>query len=726
MLVALMLTSVAPLRAFAEEGMFLPDAISSLPFDKLAKRGLKLKPTELYDPSGVSIKDAVVIVGGGTGEFVSPDGLLLTNHHVAFDALVANSTANKDLGTTGFIANSRAEELPAPDYTVTITQSLKDVTSDVLSGVNDAMSPVERNRAIQTKARAMETEGTKQTEGIRRRVLAMNEGLSYYQFDYLILRDVRIAYAPPKAIGFFGGDDDNFEWPRHCGDFTFMRAYVGPDGKPADYAANNVPYKPKKYLSLSMAGVKEGDFTMVMGYPGSTRRYRESYSVAYNQDITLPFLVDVFTNQIEALRNAGKYNPALRVKLQSTIFDISNTLKNFEGSVLAMRRAGIVEKKRADEAAFMRWVAQDPARQAKYGQVLPTLDKAYQELTATAQRDLLLQQMFTASDLLGMVYLAQQFAADKEKPETERNALLNAAAVQRARARIAPTFAERNASVEREMLLYMLRRADELPAGQKIEFLEKRFGNLQGDARTRAEEEFASSIVDSKRFATAESVAGLFDAPLAQMRDMKDPVVDLATELGAEVQKIQARQQTFNLTVGRLRPLLIEGMSALKNMKTYPDANRTLRFTYGEVKGYVPREAISYSPFTTLAGVVEKDTGREPFDVPAKLKQLYRARDFGQYSVAGGADVPVDFLSTTDIIGGNSGSPIMNGRGEQVGIVFDGNYEGLGNDFFYNEAKGRTISVDIRYVLFVTDKFGGAGWILKELDIRDAGGKGKK
>ena len=274
------------------------------------------------------------------------------------------------------------------------------------------------------------------------------------------------------------------------------------------------------------------------------------------------------------------------------------------------------------------------------------------------------------------------------------------------------------------MLLYMLRRANDLPAGQKVEFIEKRFGNLQGDARVRAEEEFASSITDNKRFSTAEALTALFDDSLAQMRGMNDPLVNLALEVGAEVQKIQQRQQLFNLTVGRMRPLLIEGMSTMKNVRPYPDANRTLRFSYGEVKGYVPREAIVYAPFTYLAGVVEKDTGREPFDVPDKLKQLYRARDFGPYAV--GADVPVDFLSTNDIIGGNSGSPILNGRGEQVGIVFDGNYEGLGNDFFYSESKGRTISVDIRYVLFVTDKFGGAGWILKELDLRGADGKAKK
>jgi hypothetical protein len=720
-LVLLMTTAILPVkRALGEEGMFLPDAISSLPLDKLAKRGLKIPATELYNPNGVSIKDAVVIVGGGTGEFVSPDGLLLTNHHVAFDALVANSSAGKDLGAMGYTAKSRADEMPATDYTVSITQELKDVTSDVLSGVTEAMQPRERSQAIQTKVRALESAGTKPAEGIRVRVLPMNEGLSYYQFTYLVLRDVRVVYAPPKSIGFFGGDPDNFEWPRHCGDFTFMRAYTGPDGKPADYAANNVPYKPKKFLSISMGGVREGDFMMVMGYPGSTRRYRESYSVAYNQDIVLPFQIEVFSTQIRTLENAGKYNPALRVSLQGTIFDLNNALKNYEGSVLAMRRAGIVEKKRADEAAFTRWINENPARQTKYGEALPTLAKAYDELLKTAQRDLLVQQMFDASDLLGIAFVAQQFAAEKEKPEAERNPLLNTEAAGRAKTRIAPSLANRNAAVEREMLLYMLRRAGELPPGQKIEALEKRFGNLQGEARQLSEDEFARAVVESKRYSTADTLSGLFDLSLPQMRDLKEPLVELAIELGAEVQKIQARQSQFNAIVARWRPLLIEGMSEIKGAKPYPDANRTLRFTYGEVKGYVPREAILYTPFTTLAGVIEKDTGREPFDVPARLKQLYRAKDFGQYATPDGKDVPVDFLSTTDIIGGNSGSPILNGQGQQVGIVFDGNYEGLGNDFFYSEAKGRTISVDIRYVLFVTDKFGGAGWILNELDIKNA------
>ena len=715
---ALLLVTFIPFRSHADEGMFLPDAIASLPWDKLAHRGMKLKPTDLYNPNGVSIKDAVVIVDGGTGEFISPEGLLLTNHHVAFDALVSASTTANNYGETGYLAKTRAEELPAKGYSVTITEDLKDVTSDILNGITDTMPAQERARAIQTKVQAMEAAGANEAEGIMVRVLPMNEGLSYYKFTYLVLPDVRIVYAPPKNIGFFGGDPDNFEWPRHDGDFTFMRVYVGPNGKPAEYSTANVPYKPKKFLSISMSGVKEGDLMLVMGYPGSTRRYRESYSVAYNQDIAMPFIIDTLRYQIETLQNAGKTDPALAVKLQSTIFGLSNDLKNYEGSVIAMRRADIVDKKRAEEAAFTRWVNADPARKSKYGEILPTLDKAHQELTATAQRDLLIQQMAQASDLLAIAAFAQRAAANKEKPEAERNPALGAAGIQRVRAQLPAALAERNPTAERELLTYLLRKADELPANQKIDFIEKRFGTLQGEARRRAEENFARDVVDNKRFSTAEGLSGLLDMSSAQLAQLHEPLIDFAVEIGTAEVSIAPRQQAFNATVQRWRPLLVQGMTEMKGTNPYPDANRTLRFTYGEVKGYVPRDALTALPFTNLSGVIEKDTGREPFNVPEKLKQLYRAKDFGPYAVNG--EVPVDFLTTDDIIGGNSGSPVLNGRGEQVGIIFDGNYEGLGNDFFYNDEKGRAIAVDIRYVLFIADKFGGAGYLLKELDIKNA------
>ncbi|MFN2576372.1 MAG: S46 family peptidase [Pyrinomonadaceae bacterium] len=716
---ALLCATFIPVYVLGDEGMFLPDTLNELPLKKLQQMGLKIPLTDIYNPTGPSIKDAVVIVDGGTGEFLSSEGLLLTNHHVAFEALVSASDSAKDYAANGYLAKNRAEELPAKEYTVQITQDLKDVTSEVLSGVNDTMSPQSRSAAISAKARSIQAANARPDDGITAQVLPLNEGLSYYLFTYLTLRDVRIVYAPPKNIGFFGGDADNFEWPRHDGDFTFMRVYVGADGKPAEYSARNVPFKPKKFLSISMGGVRENDFVMVMGYPGLTKRYRESYSIAYNQDVFMPLFINLFRTQIEALQEEGKANRDLKIKLQSRIFDIANTLKDFEGSVTALRREGVVEQKAREEAEFTRWINANPERQKKYGKVLPALQKAYEELSRTQPRDTLAQQIGGIDDTFEIAGVIAAVAADKEKPLGQRNANLAVVAMQ-VRAAVPGILGERMPGYERHVLAFLLRQAADLPIGQKIEPVEKRFGTFGGDARIRAEEDFARSVAESKNFSSPQSMNALFDMSVAQLRDLHDPLIDLAIDLNALATDSDARTRAFNASVAQSRPLLLNGMTEMRGAKLYPDANRTLRFTYGEVKGYVPHDAAVYQPFTSLSGVIEKDTGREPFDAPERLKQLYRARDFGPYSTPDGQNVPVDFLSTTDIIGGNSGSPIMNGHGEQVGIIFDGNYEGLGNDFFYNDAKDRAISVDIRYVLFIADKFGGAGYLLKELDIRNA------
>lgn len=715
----LLFISIVPVRVLGDEGMFLPDTLNDLPVKKLQQMGLKIPLTDIYNPSGPSIKDAVVIVDGGTGEFLSNEGLLLTNHHVAFDALVSASDATKDYANNGYLAKTRAEELPAKEYTAQITQDLRDVTAEVLSGLKETMTPDDRSAAIAAKMRSIQAANTKPAEGITARVMPLNEGLSYYLFTYLTLEDVRIVYAPPKNIGFYGGDPDNFEWPRHDGDFTFMRVYVGPNGKPAAYSQNNVPYKPKKFLSISMAGVKENDFVMVMGYPGSTRRYRESYSIAYNRDVFMPLIIDSLRTQMEALQEEGKANRALQIKLQSRIFDLSNTLKDLEGSVTALRREGVVDQKRKEEAAFTQWVNASPDRQKKYGDALPALAKAYDELGKTQPRDTLVDQIAGLSDMFQIAGVLAIAAADKEKPKEQRNANLAAVAMQ-ARIGVPSVLAERMIGFEQRALAALLREAAELPPGQKIEPIEKRFGNLTGNARVRAEEDFARTALESKNFSSAEAIEKLFGLSVAGLRDLHDPLIDFAGEMTSLAADAQERTDAFNETVAKWRPFLLRGMNEMRGGKLYPDANRTLRFTYGSVRGYVPKDAAVYEPFTNLSGVIEKDTGSEPFDAPEKLKQLYRARDFGPYATADGKNVPVDFLSTTDIIGGNSGSPILNGRGEQVGIVFDGNYEGLGNDFFYNDARGRTISVDIRYVLFIADKFGGAGYLLKELDIKDA------
>jgi len=715
----LLFVSMAPVRVLGDEGMFLPDTLNDLPVKKLQQMGLKIPLTDIYNPNGASIKDAVVIVDGGTGEFLSNEGLLLTNHHVAFEALAAASDQAKDYARNGYLAKNRAEELPAKEYTAQITQELKDVTAEVLSGVTDAMPAQDRSTAIAAKIRSIQTANTKAADGISAKVMPLNEGLSYYLFTYLTLNDVRIVYAPPKNIGFYGGDPDNFEWPRHDGDFTFMRVYAGTDGKPADYSPKNVPYKPKKFLSISMAGVKDNDFVMVMGYPGSTRRYRESYSIAFQQDIFMPLLVDSLRVQMEALEEEGKASREAQLSLQSRIFDISNTLKDFEGSLIALRREDVVAQKKKQEADFTQWVNASPDRQKKYGEVLPTLAKTYAELNKTQPRDTLIQQIAGLSDTFEVAGVINAVAADKDKPQAERNPNMAAVAMQ-VRLGVPGILAERVPGFERRQLVSLLRQAVELPQAQKIEPIEKRFGNLNGDARIRAEEDFARTVVESKNVSSAQSINKLFSMSSAQLRELHDPLIDFLGEMTDLAGDAQDRTEAFNATLAQWRPILLRGMSEMRGGKLYPDANRTLRFSYGSVKGYVPKDAAVYDAFTNLSGVIEKDTGREPFNAPEKLKQLYRTRDFGPYATADGKNVPVDFLSTTDIIGGNSGSPVLNGHGEQVGLVFDGNYEGLGNDFFYNDAKGRTISVDIRYVLFILDKFGGAGYLLNELDIKDA------
>ncbi|HKP37154.1 MAG TPA: S46 family peptidase [Pyrinomonadaceae bacterium] len=727
-LVLLLAVALGMLPGFgvqAEEGMFPPDAVAKLNWADMAKRGMKLKPTDIFNPNGASFADAIVRVeigtgGFGTGEFVSPNGLLLTNHHVGFDALVAASTPGKNYGEDGYKANSQAEELPAKNYAVRLTTEIKDVTSEILSVVTNTMDASQRNQAIARKAQEIEAadpDSQKSGEGIEINVERMTEGLYYYKFKYKVFPDVRIVYAPPKNIGFFGGDIDNFQWPRHCGDFTFMRVYATPDGKPAPYAASNVPYHPKKFMSFSMGGVKDNDFVFVMGYPGGTRRYRESYSVNYNLSYSFPHLVDNYSTQISVLQNIAKYDPAKKVKLQGTIFDLSNSLINWQGSILAMRRANIVQRKRDEEVEFTKWLDADPKRKEKYGQALPSIAKAYDELLKTEGFSDVVSNLYNTG-LLPFIPIAVANSAEKQKPAAEQNVqlLLQIAQI---RAQLAPAVAQRNPILEREMFKFYFRKAAELPEAQKIPSIESRFGKLTGDARLQAEEALARAIVDSKFFSSAAEAEKLFEMTPDQLKALNDPVISFALELDADNDKAEAAQATFNQSIQRWRPLFYEGWREMHGIN-YPDANASLRFTYGRVKGYIPREAASYQAFTYLFGVVEKDTGAEPFDVPQKLQQLYRTRDFGAYADPIKKDVPVDFISTTDIIGGNSGSPIMNGNGEQVGIVFDGNYEGLGNDFFYDEERGRTISVDIRYVLFVTDKFGGASYIFKELDIRNA------
>jgi Peptidase S46 len=709
------------LPSSAEEGMWMPDTLDKLPLGQMKKRGFELKPEEVWSSTKASLKDAIVkFNNGGTGSFVSPDGLILTNHHVAFAAITAASAPQKDYITDGFLAKSRAEEIPARNFAVSVTQDSKDVTARVLADVKAEMTPEERRRAILAKQQEIQQEAAKDREkdGVRAQVIEIAGGLQYFLYTYLTIRDVRLVYGVPKAIGYFGGDPDNFEWPRHCGDFTFLRAYVAPDGKPADFSEENVPYKPKKFLTINAFGIKEGDFTMVMGYPNATFRYRESYSVEFRQNIQLPDQIATLRRQIETLTKLGERNQASMIRLADRIFDLSNSLKSFEGNIRGLKRMNLVERKREEEAALVKWLDANPAMKARYGNVLSQFEALYQDTRSYSLKRSALGNLFSSGDLITALEFAYGRALDKEKPANQRQSQFNDPALQRMTARFGNGWGERDVEVEANMLAVALARLAKAPEGQKLPYAEKLFEGASGRTRRAAEIEFAKIAIENSKFKAFDEIKKLFNATAAEIRAVDDPALKLVVAAFDENDPYSARITKFNNSVTKLRPQYVGAMLAMKKSPFYPDANSTLRFTYGEVKGYKPRDAVAYDYQTALAGVIEKDTGEDPFDVPERLKELFKKKDYGGYVDQRLNDVPVAFLATTDITGGNSGSPVMNGRGEVIGLVFDGNYEGLGGDYSFDPSVNRTIAVDIRYVLFITEKLAGASYLFNEMQVK--------
>ncbi len=712
---AVLISTVSPAFAKFDEGMYTPDQISRLP---LVKRGLRIKPSDIYNPNGGGVSDAVIRLSiGCTAEFVSPEGLILTNHHCGFDALVSASTPQKDFVEMGYKANSRADELPAKNYSIFMTQRVEDVTTKINRGTENLTGDALAQAIKKNTEDLQQQEQAKAPKGSTIRIQSLNSGFFHYLDQRMQIKDVRVVYAPPRNIGIFGGDPDNFEWTRHTGDFTFLRAYTAPDGSSAEYSPNNVPMKPKKFLTINIGGAKENDFVFVLGYPGTTTRYRESHSMEYAQNVNFPFQAAYLQARSDALHKAGETSDEKRIKFQSDIANLDNYRKVYQGSPIALKRGDAIGKRRAEEAKFAAWVNANPQRQAKYGEVLPNLKRLSEETYPTAQRDVILQRLPTPAltpafkQVFDAVLAVQQgknlTAAEKQAKLTE----------------IQTAYKDREPIAERELIKFFLRMLADLPANQKFAAAETLFSRFEGKERRLAEETLAESIAEKENFNTPEKVLGLYNMSLGDLQKKYPNVVEFMTALGQERNALAARTAKFTSGIDRLRLLYIQGMSEMEGTRPYPDANSTLRFTYGNIRGYKPREAVTYTPFTTIKGMIEKDTGEKPFDVPQKLKDLQRTRDFGRFG--SGDSVTVNFLATTDIIGGNSGSPVLNAYGEQVGLVFDGNYEGLGNDLFYDENYGRTIAVDIRYVLFVVEKFGNAGWILNEMKIKGGAARAK-
>ena len=696
----------------ADEGMYPISAIHKL---NLRAKGLKIDPKEIYNPNGVSLIDGVVQLSGCTGSFVSKDGLILTNHHCAFGAVQAASTTEKDYVTNGLLALSKEEEIQARGMTARITESYRDVSKEVLSVVNDKINLAERTKAIDKKIREIVAEIEKKNPGKRAEVSEMFAGKTYVLFMYTNLRDIRLVYVPPRSIGEFGGENDNWVWPRHTGDFSFMRAYVAPDGSPADYSPNNVPYHPKKFLKVNPAGVDEGDFVFILGYPGRTFRHRTSHYLAYEEKYRMPYVADLFEWQIATMEEMGKTDRAVALKHDARIKGLANTMKNYRGKLLGMKRLHLVEGKFEEEKALQQFIESDPKRKELCGTVLEDIGKIYREMSDWARSELVLDYLRSSSVMLGLGFAIYESALELQKPDLERLSSYTERNLANTKRGLSQALRNYYEPTDKAFLKHMLMQAANLLEMQRIPAIDE---ILKGESAERAIDRFIQTAYAQSKLNDEKIVMDSFGKKPVEVEQLDDPFVQLARALYPTYLKLRETRQRRDGALSKLSALLVDVKQQFQKTSFIPDANSTLRLTFGRIKGYSPADATYYKPITTLTGVIEKSTGEDPYATPEKVIDLYKSKNFGRYRNAKLNDVPVAILYNMDTTGGNSGSPVLNARGELVGVNFDRAFEATINDYAWSDSYSRSIAVDIRYVLWVTEKVGEANYLLKEMGIK--------
>ena len=696
------------LTAMADEGMWL---LNQLPHLKLDKQGMKINVAEIYSPGKPCLAQAIVNLGA-TGEIVSPEGLVLTNHHVAFGAVQRASTKGTDFISSGFLARTRSEEIEAPGYSARILEKMEDVTAG-FRRFGKITDPLKRRKAVQKQIRRMTDKIEKGHKDLEARISSMFRGEQYILFVYRRFDDVRVVYVPPQSIGNYGGDIDNWMWPRHTGDFSFLRIYMAPDGTGRAYNKGNIPYKPKYWIPVAKEGLKEGDFTFIMGFPGRTYRYRTSHAVRENFEYYYPHRIQLYKETIQLLESFQGDSLVARMKVAGFIKGLNNAMKNSQGNVDGMKQAGFLEKKLGFEKELTAFLKNDPVLWKRYGHVLPEIGKVFAERAKTREYDDVLGLVNRLSgSMTSLATNAYATAREREKPRGERNPLFSEKNVQRQVKRLRFTLMSFYEPSDKALLKRMLHKAAELPEDNRIAGLESILKAGPGGIDAFVEKAYAETKLKDLAF-----VQSLFKKSVKDIEALQDPLLQLAARLYPESEKRRKRNERLDARLMDLRRQYILALKEWKKVPMYPDANSTLRFSWGEVAGYIPRDAVQYAPFTTLTGVMEKETGKKPFIVPAGLKALYEKKDFGRWTHEDLNDVPIAFTHKVDSTGGNSGSPVLNAKGELVGILFDGNYEALTGDWQFDDQIQRSISVDIRYVLFVTEKLAKAHHILKEMGL---------
>ncbi|MBN2416234.1 S46 family peptidase [bacterium] len=708
--VIVLLLIILPLHA--DDGMWLPHQMKML---KLQAQGLQMDPADLFREDGTGLMSAVVSLGGGTGEFVSGDGLILTNHHVAFGAIQRASSPEHDYITGGFIAPERSLEIPAYGYIADVLLGYDDVTEQVAAVLHDGMSYIEKDKALDAVVKKLIAEAEAAGSDIRATVVPMYSGNAYYRFRFKHLKDIRIVYAPPRDLGNFGGDIDNWMWPRHTCDFSFLRAYVSPGGNGDAYSENNVPYHPKSVMPISLDGLQEGDFTFVMGYPGRTYR-NYTLTELKNSMLDLQTRLADFESIIDFLDERGRDNKEVEIKYASRVKGLNNALKNYQGKLEGMKKVNLIEKKKAQQDEIVAWINADPVRKETYGNVVPAIDDFLSWYRQRSSRNTLLNNLvsgYFGSTLMSQAHFIYRAAVEREKPDMERESGFQDRTWEDQKQRNLLVERGYDLATDRAYLKFRLRRlmdtpVDELPAPLRDVFAKN---------DPEAVDAYVDRLYEATGLADPQRRQELLAMTPKQLLALKDPMIGLAAACEKELAAMRDEDRAVNRQYQELKQAYLAAVLEMKEGGLAPDANSTIRFTYGTVEGYQPADAVHYAPFTTLKGVIEKETGAFPFRVPEKIKELHAANDFGRYEDPRLGDVVTCFLNTTNVTGGNSGSPTLNARGEQVGIIFDMTYESVIGDYYVIPALQRTISVDIRYVLFVTEKFSGADFILKEIGI---------
>jgi hypothetical protein len=718
----------------ADEGMWLLNLISQLNYADMQAKGLKLTPEQLYSINNASLKDAIVSLGGFcTGEIISGEGLMLTNHHCGFDAIRTHSSVENDYLTDGFWAMNRAEEKSNDGLYVRILLRMEDVTDKVMAEMTDEMSETERAAAAKKIGAALAEEATK---GTKNKGLVKNffHGNEYYLFIYEQFDDVRLVGAPPSSVGKYGGDTDNWMWPRHTGDFSMFRIYTAPDGSAAPYAEDNVPLSPRHHLPVSVDGVKDGDFTMVFGFPGSTDRYLSSHGVQQAIDKYNPTTVDIRDLKLATMRTYMEADDATRILLASNYAQTANYWKYYIGQTEQLKNNHVYDKKKAIEDEFSEWANADASRKATYGETLDLLAKGYSATDPTVvsgrylfeagiigpqstvyawRMDRIMNMYFETKNGIKAAQKEAETAEEKEKiaseAATKMERLLGAA-----QAQTEEHFGEYHQATDVALIanlwgMYAKNTSAEQQPAFFADVITKKY---KGDFTA-----FANGLVEKSIFVDKARMMEFLAEPNEKAFRKEELNVASAEMLGMYFASEEANAEAAqNLDKGYR--LLTAGLREMNPNKKYaPDANSTIRMTYGTVGSYYPKDGVFYDYYTTIEGIMQKeDANNDEFVVPAKLKELYMNKDYGQYANADG-QLPVCFISNNDITGGNSGSPVINGNGELIGCAFDGNWEAMSGDIFFETKLQRTISVDIRYVLFIIDKYAGAGHLVDEMTL---------